>query len=140
MKRSKFSASLMLGSVLLLLAAVAALAQPPRWSVDDQLKRLEEELKLTADQSKAVKVILTDQQKEMQTLREQSQGDRESMREKMQTLRKKYDDKIMALLNDTQKEQYKKILEERAKRRPGGGPGGPGGPGNPPPDNPPPQK
>ncbi|HNW59679.1 MAG TPA: hypothetical protein PKI62_08400 [bacterium] len=131
MKRNHWTASLMLGSAVLLLAAVAALAQPPRWSVDEQLKRLEQDLKLTAEQSKSIKTILTDQQKEMQTIREQNQGDHEAMREKMQALRKKYDDKILAVLNDAQKVEYKKMLEERAKRRQGGGHG---------PDNPPPAK
>ncbi len=122
----------MLGSAVILLAAMAAPAQPPRWSVDEQLKRLEQDLKLTTEQSKTIKAILTDQQKEMQTLRDQNQGDRESMREKMQALRKKYDEKILAVLNDTQKAEYKKMIEERAKWRQGRGRHGA--------DNPPPAK
>ncbi len=128
MKKSILTAIVTIVCALVLFSAAAAQAQPPRMSVDEQIKQLEKELKLTAEQSKAIKEILTEQQKERQTLREQSQGDREAMREKMKAIREKADNKILALLNDEQKALYTKMIKERASRRPGGGPGGEGHP------------
>ena len=102
-------------------------------SPDDQLKRLTKELDLTADQRSKIKPILVDTQKKIEDVRDNSSnGDRQAMREKLMQIRQDNNDQIRALLNDSQKEKYDKIQEQREDRMGGsrrGGSGGPGGPG-----------
>jgi hypothetical protein len=74
-----------------------------------------------------------DTQKKIEDVRDNStNGDRQAMREKLMQIRQNNNDQIRALLNDSQKEKYDKIQEQREDRMGGnrrGGPGGPGGPG-----------
>jgi Spy/CpxP family protein refolding chaperone len=109
---------------LLLTAAVlvslAAFAQGPgMMSPDDQLARLTEQLKLTADQQAKIKPILQARSDEMQKLFEDQSTSFEEKRPKMMELRQSTDKKIMEVLNDEQKRQYEKIQQNRR------GPGGP---------------
>ena len=100
-------------------------------SPDDQLKRLTKELDLTADQQSKIKPILADTQKKMEDARDNSNSDRQAMREKMMQIRQDNNDQIRAQLNDSQKEKFDKLQEQREDRGGNrrGGPGGPGGPG-----------
>ncbi|OGV26647.1 MAG: hypothetical protein A3J84_03905 [Ignavibacteria bacterium RIFOXYA2_FULL_37_17] len=95
----------------------------PQERIKQQLKTYKERLKLTDAQFKKVDTILNNQMNEIQKLRDNSGGDRESMREGMMSLREKTNKKIEALLNDTQKAEFKKIQEEAAQRRQGMGRG-----------------
>ncbi|HXC33695.1 MAG TPA: hypothetical protein VNZ56_14535 [Verrucomicrobiae bacterium] len=101
-------------------------------SPDDQLKRLTKELDLTADQQSKIKPILVDTQKKIEDVRDNSSGDRQAMREKLMQIRQDNNTQIKALLNDSQKDKFDKIQEQREDRAGGnrrGGPGGPGGAG-----------
>jgi hypothetical protein len=70
--------------------------------------------------------IYTAQQEEMQKTFEANRGDRQAMREAMTDLRKKTDNKIMAVLNDTQKTRFHEMIKNRPMRRMGGMRGGGG--------------
>ncbi|TSA30754.1 MAG: hypothetical protein D4R68_00155 [Ignavibacteriales bacterium] len=91
----------------------------PQERMKQQLQTYKERLKLTDAQFNKVDTILKDQMGEMQKLRDSSGGDMQSMREAMMGLREKTNKKIEALLDDTQKAEFKKIQEEAAQRRQG---------------------
>lgn len=88
-----------------------------------QLQTYKERLKLTEDQLKKIETILNDQMSEIQKLRDNSGGDIQSMREAMMGFRERTNKKIEALLDDSQKAEFKKIQEEAAQRRQGMGRG-----------------
>ena len=95
----------------------------PQERIKQQLQTYKERLKLTDAQFKKIDTILNNQMNEIQKLRDSNSGDRDSMREAMMSLREKTNKKIEALLNDTQKAEFKKIQEEAAQRRQGMGRG-----------------
>ncbi len=95
----------------------------PQERMKQQLQTYKERLKLTDAQFNKIDTILKDQMGEMQKLRDSSSGDRDAMREAMMSLREKINKKIEALLDDTQKAEFKKIQEEAAQRRQGMGRG-----------------
>lgn len=88
-----------------------------------QLQTYKERLKLTDAQFNKIDTILKDQMGEIQKLRDSGSGDRDAMREAMMSLREKINKKIEALLDDTQKTEFKKIQEEAVQRRQGMGRG-----------------
>ena len=95
----------------------------PQERIKQQLQTYKERLKLTDAQFKKIDTVLNSQMSVIQKLRDNSGSDRESMREAMMGLREKTNKKIEALLNDTQKAEFKKIQEEAAQRRQGMGRG-----------------
>lgn len=95
----------------------------PQERMKQQLQTYKERLKLTDAQFNKIDTILKDQMGEMQKLRDSNSGDRDAMREAMMSLREKINKKIEALLDDTQKTEFKKIQEEAAQRRQGMGRG-----------------
>ena len=95
----------------------------PQERMKQQLQTYKERLKLTDAQFNKIDTILKDQMSEMQKIRDNSGGDRESMRETIMGLRDKINKKIEALLDDTQKAEFKKIQEEAVQRRQGMGRG-----------------
>ncbi len=80
-------------------------------------------LKLSEVQFGKIDTILTSQMSEMAKIRESAGEDREAMRAGFMELREKTNKKIEALLTDEQKVDWKKIQEEMAQRRQGGGRG-----------------
>jgi len=95
----------------------------PQERMKQQLQTYKERLKLTDTQFNKIDTILKDQMSEIQKLRDSSSGDRDAMREAMMSLREKINKKIEALLDDTQKAEFKKIQEEAAQKRQGMGRG-----------------
>ncbi len=93
----------------------------------DRMKKMLEDyktrLKLTEVQFGKVDTILTSQMSEMAKIRESAGEDREAMRAGFMELREKTNKEIEALLTDEQKIEWKKIQEEMAQRRQGGGRG-----------------
>lgn len=118
-------------SMLMLLGVVTASAQRMermqrmRMSPEDRAKVLADSLALDSTQTAQVVAIYKDQQDAMQKVREDNQGDFDAMRAAMTDLRTKTEEKIKAVLNDTQKAKY----EEMLKNRPMGGMRGPRGGG-----------
>lgn len=95
----------------------------PQERMKQQLQTYRERLKLTDAQFNKINTILKDQMSEIQKLRDSSSGDRDAMREAMMSLREKINKKIEALLDDTQKAEFKKIQEEAVQKRQGMGRG-----------------
>src|ERR1041385_997639 len=87
--------------------------------VDQQMTRLNEQLKLTDEQKPKVKAVLEDQNKKAAELRNEPQ---ETRRAKMQTIREEESKKMKEILTP---DQFKKYEELQAQRR--GGAGGAGG-------------
>lgn len=100
--------------------------QRMRMSPEQRVAVLRDSLGLDSTQTANITVIIKEQQTEMQKIRESNQGNYETMRPAMQELGKKTDEKILAILNDTQKTKYQEMIKNRAMRRMGGmrGPGG----------------
>lgn len=116
MKRGslKFAFLVVFGLVLFLSGAVNA--QGRRFDVDSRVNELKTKLTLTDKQTEDVKKILVASQEAAAKEREQSGGDFEARRKARLARFQETDKKVMALLTDKQKEEYKKIIQEREQR------------------------
>lgn len=115
--RTKFPAMPVLAfAVLVLLGVAAAQAQPQRWTVEERVKNLTEQLTLSADQVKNVEAILKKSEVERKKLFESAGDDREAMRESMRALRDKENTAIEALLTPEQKTKYAEIRKQGPPR------------------------
>ena len=85
-------------------------------TVDDQLKHLNKELKLSDDQQAKLKPILEDQRQQMDQVRNDSSLSRQDRFSKMQELRQSSDTQIKAVLNEDQQKSFDKMREEQANR------------------------
>lgn len=88
----------------------------PRFSVEEQVSDLKEELALTDDQADQITDILKEQRNQMENLRESFDGERGQMRDKFREIREKTNTQIKELLTDEQKEKYDEFVEERQSR------------------------
>ena len=105
-----------------ILTAGSVLAQQPRrggrqFSTKDRVEMLKKELKLSDEQTEQVTVIYDEFQKKMNA---GEKKDRQQMRGEMDSLNMK----VEQILNDEQKEAYKKLQERRQERQRGGNRGG----------------
>lgn len=108
--------TIILSVVLLLGLAVLNQAQM-RMSPEERAKQLTEQLKLTKDQTKKVEEIFKKSQDKMQKIFDSGSGFGDpDTRDKIMKLRDESNNEVMKLLNDKQKTEYKKILEEQRKR------------------------
>lgn len=82
-------------------------------SVEDQVKHLTEELKLTDAQQTQVKAILQDQREQMKKFMQESSGSRQGNWSKMREIHQQSSAKIRDLLTDEQKPKYDKLEQER---------------------------
>ncbi len=98
-------------SLSFFMLSLVAIAQP-RITPQERLKMLKERLNLTEEQSKKVEEILIKSDKEIQKLRSSEDRDRTKFRAQMD----KTNQEIEKVLNEKQKAEYKKMLEERRKR------------------------
>jgi methyl-accepting chemotaxis protein len=100
-------------------------------------KKVQDDLKLSAEQATKIKTINEDMGKKIQAMFAEANGDFQSLRPKMQELRQDTEKQITGVLTDEQKASLEKMkgqkLEIPASELGGrgfrGGPGGPGGPG-----------
>ncbi|HET7623655.1 MAG TPA: hypothetical protein VFM25_00200 [Verrucomicrobiae bacterium] len=97
-------------------------------SVETQMTRLDEQLKLTDEQKPKVKAVLEDQNKKMQELFGDSSVSREDRRTKMQSIREDSNKKLKEILTSDQYKKYQDYEKERRNRR--GGRRNNGGGGN----------
>lgn len=88
-----------------------------RMDPEQMTKTLTEELNLSDEQAARIKEILIDSQEKMREIRDNAQGDRSAMRESMRQLRDETDDRIMAELDENQKEKFRELQEERRRER-----------------------
>ena len=98
-------------------------------STEEQLAHLTRALTLTTDQQAQVKPILEDRRQQMMQLHQDQSTPREDKMAKMKTIDQDSHAKIAALLNDTQKAKFQKMMDRQEEHAMHGGPGGPGGPG-----------
>jgi hypothetical protein len=88
----------------------------PRFDVNTRVKYLKEKLSLNDKQAAEIKKILDAQQDQANKDREQLKGNRDERRKNMMVRAQETDKKINSVLNDKQKEEYKKIVQEREQR------------------------
>jgi len=87
------------------------------FSVEQQMERMNEQLKLTDAQKPKVKAVLEESVKKMQELRSDSSVPQDQRREKMQALMKDQDTKLKAILTPEQSEKWQKAREEMRGKR-----------------------
>lgn len=109
--------------LFVLTLSINCFAQIGRMNAQERMRRILEELKnrleLTELQYAQVDSLLKLQNDEIEKLRESNNGDRVSMRSAFIELREKYNRIIESLLNEKQKKEYAKYLEERRQRMQG---------------------
>jgi hypothetical protein len=88
-----------------------------RLNPQEQVQRLAERLDLNDQQKSEIEQILTEQREKFMRLREEYTGERAEMREVLRDLRAETDEKITAVLNEEQKEEYRIMQSERRERR-----------------------
>ena len=98
-------------SLSFFLLSLVAIAQP-RFTPQERLKMLKARLNLTEEQSKKVEDILIKSDKELQKLRSSDNRDRSQFRAQMD----KTNQEIEKVLDEKQKAEYKKMMEERRQR------------------------
>lgn len=107
---------IMLFSVLALFVLSASSNAQMRMSPSGRAKQLAEQLKLSDDQTKKVEAIFTkSEEKAFKIMENDGFGNGEN-RDKMMKIREEANGEIMKILNDKQKSEFKKIIEEQRKR------------------------
>jgi hypothetical protein len=84
---------------------------------DHMAKHLGKKLGLTKDQVTQLKPILEDRQQQLQSLRADSSLTQQDRHAKAQGIMQDSKTRIEALLNDTQKQQFEQLLQERRAHR-----------------------
>ncbi|MBE0538708.1 MAG: hypothetical protein IH620_03265 [Ignavibacterium sp.] len=102
---------IVLSSLSFFLLSLVAIAQP-RFTPQERLKMLKERLNLTEEQSQKVEEILIKSDEDMQKLRSTDKRDRLQFRAQMD----KTNQEIEKVLDEKQKSEYKKMMEERRQR------------------------
>lgn len=105
-------------ALILFVSSTAMIAQG-RMTHEERVKQYQERLKLNADQTKKVDAILVKAEKKMQEMRDS--GNRDNFREEMMKINQSSNDEIMKILKPAQKEELKKMIEERKNRMQGQG-------------------
>ncbi len=114
--------------IVSVILSIGIFAQPPGGGREGrgeaQIKKLQERVGLTDEQTAKVKEIMQKAREEGRKAFENSDGDRDAMRETMMKSREKTDAEIMKLLTKDQKPKFetlrkeqKKEMEERMKER-----------------------
>ena len=84
---------------------------------DRQAKHLRKKLGLTREQTAQIKPILAARVQEAQSIRSDSSLTPQDRRSKMQGIQQDSKNKIEAVLNDQQKQQFEQMLQERRAKR-----------------------
>lgn len=106
----------MKGTIIFSVAAILfslSLHAQPRFTPQERLKMLNDRLNLTEEQSVKIENILKTSDEEIQKLRESQSADRTEFRKVMDHTNQE----ILSILNERQKTEYNKMLEERRNRR-----------------------
>jgi hypothetical protein len=102
--------------IFVLFSFVQLMNAQNRMSPHERTKQLTEQLKLDEEQAKAVEVIFTkSQEKIMEIMSGGGMGD-PSTREAVMKIRQESNEEIQKLLNDDQKKEFEKIIEEQRQR------------------------
>lgn len=99
--------------------SIGVYAQPPgggrEGRGEGQIKKLQEKVGLTDEQTAKVKEIMQKAREEGRKAFENSDGDRDAMREMMMKSREKTDAEIMKLLTKEQKPKFEALRKEQKK-------------------------
>jgi hypothetical protein len=102
---------ILMSSLFLFMVTFASFAQGMR-TPQERLKVLNEKLSLTKEQSVKVESILLENDKQIQKLRSSDNPDRNEFRKIMENSNQE----ILKVLNEKQKVEYNKMLDERKKQ------------------------
>jgi Spy/CpxP family protein refolding chaperone len=102
---------------VLLFVSSSVISAQGRMTHEERVQQYKEKLTLTADQTKKLDVILKKSEQKREEMR--NSGDMTNMREKMMKSMDETNEQIMKILKPAQKEQFKKMLEERKNRMQG---------------------
>lgn len=126
MKTIKFVKWMTAAVILMVMSVSMATAQQgqgqrrgnmdPKEMAQRTVDRLAERLKLSQEQKDGIYQIQLAQSEEMRKAFSGGGQDREGMRARMTEMREKTDKKILDLLDEGQKAEYKKMQEERRNR------------------------
>ncbi len=100
-------------AVILMVSFTGLMAQG-RMTHEERVKQYQERLKLNPEQTKKVDAILVKMEKKIEKMRES--GDRENFREEMMKINQESTDEIQKILKPAQREELKKMIEERKSR------------------------
>ena len=103
-------------TVILFISASAISAQG-RMTHDERVQQYKERLKLSDDQAKKLDAILLKSEKKREEMR--NSGDMANMREEMMKSLEETNDQITKILKPAQKQEFKKMVEERKNRMQG---------------------
>jgi hypothetical protein len=106
---------------LILFISSAAIIAQGRMTHEERVKQYQERLKLSADQTKKVDAILLKSEQKREKMRDA--GNRENFRDEMMKINNETNEAIQKILKPTQKDEFKKMIEERKNRMRGEGPG-----------------
>jgi hypothetical protein len=84
-------------------------------SIDEVMNRWDSGLRLSADQKAKLLTIVTQRENELQQMRENNKGsDKKAIKlANIKEIRKKYGPDMLALLNDQQRKDWKKLAKTR---------------------------
>lgn len=102
---------------LILFVSSSVISAQGRMSHEERVKQYKERLKLTDDQTKKVDAILKKSEQKRDELRDK--GKMENMREEMTKIMDQTNEQIQKILKPAQKEEFKKMIEERKSRMQG---------------------
>lgn len=100
--------TLVISAIAFITLSLATIAQP-RFSPQERVKALTERLSLTKDQAAKIEKIYVNAQDQMKKMNEDGKTDRSAMRKMMEDTQTK----VNNVLNDKQKEEFKKMQGER---------------------------
>lgn len=87
--------------------------RPPK--IEERIKNLDKVLNLSPKQKEQIKQIFLDADARMKKIYEKNKGNRTAIRNAMREQREMTSTQILNILNDKQKEAYKKYLKQRPK-------------------------
>ncbi|MCK9424544.1 MAG: hypothetical protein M0Q21_00740 [Ignavibacteriaceae bacterium] len=102
---------------LILFVSSSVISAQGRMTHEERVQQYKERLKLTDDQTKKLDVILKKSEQKREEMR--NSGDMENMREEMMKRMDETNDQISKILKPAQKEEFKKMIEERKNRMQG---------------------
>lgn len=101
---------------IVMLFSTLAGGQSQRITVEDRVKILKGNLKLSDEQSAKITKILEDQREEMTTAMNENRDNRDAMQAARREIIKKADEQIKSVLTEEQAKKYDKMLKERRTR------------------------
>lgn len=120
MKKNLLLVALLAGTI-----SFSQAQQGPQRNPEEMAKRnlemLDKRLSLTEDQKTKISAIVLSHRKSMDSLRNVAGADRQAMRSKMQPFQQAHQEKIKAVLTDSQKKSYEAFITEQQNRMGNGG-------------------